>query len=207
MQNHLSETEKSILEAARIVFIRKGFDGTTMQEIANEAGINKSLLHYYFRSKEKLFQQVLEEAFYQFIPKVSEVMLANIPLFNKIEFFVETYIDLIQKNPYIPSFVLQEINRNPEAISAMIVNISGYIKNEALQIIASQIDSEIKSGIIKPVNPKHLIVNMIGLSVFPFIARPIIKPIIFDNEESAYQLFLNERKKEVVSFIINAIKR
>ena len=93
-------TEKIILEAARLVFIRKGFDGARMQEIADEARINKALLHYYFRSKDKLFMAIFVDVIQAFIS--SSVKFIQDPghsVFDKIRLFVEKYISLIQENP------------------------------------------------------------------------------------------------------------
>ncbi|NTW33144.1 MAG: TetR/AcrR family transcriptional regulator, partial [Bacteroidetes bacterium] len=104
-------TEKLILKAAKKVFIDKGFDGARMQEIADLAGINKALLHYYFRSKEKMFDAVFEDVFMQFLPEVTEVMNSEITLFDKIKTFVDVYITALLKNPHIPIFVLHELSR------------------------------------------------------------------------------------------------
>ncbi len=200
-------TESTILKAAKEIFIKKGFDGTTMKDIAGKAGINKSLLHYYYRSKENLFRKVLGEAFKQFIPVVNKTMMTDISFFEKIEIFVETYIDMITENPYIPGFVLQELNRNPKGITELIENFRGYIKNNALELINEQIQKEVNAGIINPVKPQHLITNLIALLIFPFVARPILQTIIFNNDVELYNMFLKERKKEVVKFIINSIKK
>jgi len=109
-------TEQLILGAAKKVFIRKGLDGTRMQEIADEAGINKSLLHYYFRSKDKLFDVIFKEIVMSFAPRIVEILNSPISLFDKIELFVATYIDLLLKNPYIPGFLVNEVSKNPERI-------------------------------------------------------------------------------------------
>ena len=104
----LQGTEKLIMEAAKKIFGRKGLDGARMQEIADEAGINKALVHYYFRSKEKLFEAVVNETFLSFFPKVLSLMSnPSISLFKKIESFVNLYISLIQENPHIPGFMVQ----------------------------------------------------------------------------------------------------
>jgi len=91
-------TEGTILEAAKKVFISHGFDGTSMQQIANEAGINKSLLHYYFRNKEKLFAAVFSYAFQNFIPQVQGILNSDISVFIKIERIVSEYMDMLLKN-------------------------------------------------------------------------------------------------------------
>ncbi|MDD5572058.1 MAG: TetR/AcrR family transcriptional regulator [Bacteroidales bacterium] len=196
------KTETKILNAAKKVFVRKGLDGTRMQEIADEAGINKSLLHYYFRSKEKLFEAVFNEAFRQFIPKVSEAIESDIPFFRKIEIFVDTYISMLINNPHIPIFVLHEINRNPDKLIS-------FMQSQGLrpEILLKSAMKEIEQKRIINIDPRHLVINMLGMCIFPFIAKPILKGVIFNNNEKAFMNFIQERKKEIPKFIINSIKK
>lgn len=197
----LSSTESTILEAAKKVFINHGFDGTSMQQIANEAGINKSLLHYYFRNKEKLFAAVFSYAFKNFIPQVQEIFNSDASIFVKLERIVSEYMDMLLKNEFIPAFILHEINRNPDGIFAI---MQGTGLNPG--ILVEQFVAEIEKGHIRPVDPRHLIVNMVSLCVFPVAARPLMQRILFANDEAAYQQFLLERKKKVTEFIIQSIK-
>jgi TetR/AcrR family transcriptional regulator len=195
-------TEEQILEASKKVFIRKGFDGARMQEIADEAGINKSLLHYYYRSKDKLFEGVFKEAFRKFIPAVGNIFNTEGDLFEKIKKIIDVYIDMLIVNPYIPIFILNEINRNPEKILQMI-KLSG-VKPENFVML---IHEAVKKKKIKPISPEQLIVNMLSLCIFPFAGRPIIQGMIFNNNKKAYDKFLMERKKEITKFIFSAIKK
>ncbi len=109
-------TEDRILEAAKEVFIAKGFDGARMQEIADTAEINKALLHYYFRNKDKLFEAVFEETLLQIGPMVLSFVNEPIPLEVKIWKFVDDYIEIIRNNPKLPLFILNEIHVNPDRI-------------------------------------------------------------------------------------------
>jgi TetR/AcrR family transcriptional regulator len=194
-------TELRILDAAKKIFILNGLDGTTMQQIANEAKINKSLLHYYFRSKEKLFESVFTFAFKHFLPGVKEILDTDIDLFKKIENIVNKYMDMLISNKFIPAFVLHEINRNPEKLYELFVN-SGLIP----QIILDEFSLAMEKGLIRRLDPKHLIINILSLCVFPVAARPLIQRVFFDNHDQAYQQFLEERKKVVTDFIIQSIK-
>jgi TetR/AcrR family transcriptional regulator len=194
-------TEKSILEAAKKVFLDKGFDGARMQQIAEEAGINKALLHYYFRSKDNLFDAIFESAFKEFLPNVGQILLSDLPYADKIRNFVETYMDMLLKNPYLPIFIMREIQRSPERIIELI-KTSGINP----ELIANFQQQEVDKGSIIPIPLPHLIINMIGLCVFPFIGRPIIEGFLFNNDTEAYNLFLNDRKTQVTNFIINAIQ-
>jgi len=199
----LQGTEKLIMEAAKKIFGRKGLDGARMQEIADEAGINKALVHYYFRSKDKLFEAVVNETFLSFFPKVMSLMSnPSISLFQKIERFVDFYITLIQENPHIPGFMAQELSRG-EADRVLDMFKDSGIKPE---VFFQQIEQEIKTGTIIPVNPVHLIVNMISMCIFPFLARPLISGFLI-RDRIDYDEFLEERKKELPKFIINSIKK
>ncbi len=204
MTEQEKNTEEIIFDAAEVVFIEKGFDGARMQEIAEKAGINKALLHYYYRTKEKLFKAIFERVFSLFIPKILAFMESDIPLFEKIELFVHSYLDFILRNPYVPNFIINELNRNPDNISEM---FGGVIqKVDAFGKFSGLIKQEVEKGAIRPIEPEQLIVNMIGLCIFPVIARPIIQGIVFRGDKARYKLFLESRKKEVTDFIINSIK-
>jgi TetR/AcrR family transcriptional regulator len=196
-----TNTERQILNAAKTVFLRKGFDGARMQEIADEAGMNKALLHYYFRSKDKLFDAIFQEAFKQFLPRVSGIMVSDKPFFEKVWGFVESYIDMLLANPHLPIFILNELYRNPERL----VNI---FKESGIQpeLFAQQIRKEVDAGNILPVDPRHFIVNMIGLCIFPFVGRPLLQGILFGNDADEYQKFLLQRKTDITLFIMNALK-
>ncbi|MBN2613056.1 MAG: TetR/AcrR family transcriptional regulator [Bacteroidales bacterium] len=201
MTNYSSDTEGKILEAAKKVFIEKGLEGTRMQEIANEAKINKALLHYYYRTKEKLFNAVFQFAITRFIPHIEGIFNSDKNFFEILEAIIEQYITLISKNPFIPIFVLHEINRHPD-------RLADIIKSAGIQpkILIEKIEKEVEKGTIRPVSALNLIVNIISLCVFPFAARPLIQRLLFDNDKHAYTTFIQSRKTEVTSFIINAIK-
>src|SRR5258705_2022247 len=105
--------EEKILGAARKVFTTQGMAGDGMQDIADEAGINKALLHYYFRDKDKLFETIFMAEAQKFFPKINAIFQSDDQLFEKIEKFVNEYIAEMQENPYLPWFVLNEMNRDP----------------------------------------------------------------------------------------------
>lgn len=198
---HSPTTEQKILEAAKKVFIHNGLEGTRMQQIADEAGINKSLLHYYFRSKEKLFDAVFTYAFQYIVPQIEVILASDDHIFVKVEKLVGEYIQMLIDNQFIPAFILHEINRNPERVYNMMQN-SG-IKPF---LFVSIFTDEIKKGTIRPVDPRQLIINLLSLCIFPIAARPLIQRIFFDNRENDYSQFLEERKKTVTEFVIQSLK-
>jgi TetR/AcrR family transcriptional regulator len=196
-------TEEKILEAAKAVFIEKGNDGTRMQEIADRAGINKSLLHYYYRSKEKLFGAVFKFAFAQFAPRIFSVINREDDFFSLIRSFVGVYIDIISKNPFIPLFILGEINKKNTGVFVNVIKSSGINP----KMFRERVRQEIENGNIREIDPNQLIINTIGLCVFPFIGRPLLQVILFDDNKKEFDHFLESRKKEVADFVINSIKK
>lgn len=202
MENTEISTEKIILEAARKIFIRKGMEGARMQEIADEAGINKALLHYYFRSKEKLFEAIFEDAILKIVPGIMEMFRSDLPLFEKIEIFTGKYIDTFAENPFLPGFILNELSRDPQKI----INLVSRAGLDP-QIFISQIKLEVELGNIHPVEPYHLVVNILAMCIFPFMASPILINILFDRSQETFSQFIQQRKTEVPQFIINSIRK
>ncbi len=194
-------TELKILEAAKEEFILKGFDGARMQHIAEKAGINKALLHYYFRSKENLFKGIFNNALAEFVPKIMMTFQSEISFNEKIQLFINGYIDLFIKNPHLPIFVINEMHRNPQMLPE-ILKAQG-VKPE---IIIQTISKELKKRKIKHYNPIHLMVNVLSMCIFPFAAAPIIKGIFFTGNDKDFRQFIEERKKYIFEFVENALK-
>ena len=201
MNDHKKDnTEEKILNAAQTVFIRKGMDGARMQEIANEAGINKALLHYYFRTKEKLFNAIFKMVFSQIFPNLMAMVYSDLPLEEKLGIFIDKYIDLLQKNPYLPTFILKEMNRNPEFL-ATIIKSNGVNPAEVIGMFEKEMDT----GKIRRMDPRDLLVNMLGLSIFPIAAGPLLSIMFFENDKNAYNEFIEKRKITIKEFILNSI--
>ena len=196
-------TEEKILAAAKKVFISKGMSGARMQDIADEAGINKALLHYYFRSKEKLFEVIFLEAAQKLFPKINSIFESDMSLFQKIEHFSEEYITVMAENPYLPLFVLNEINQDPETF---LNKIWGKQNLPRPQKFLEQIEKEVRKGTIKKVSPLHLLMNLISLSVFPFVGKSMFQ-FTLGLDELQYRAIMEQRKKEIPKFIIDSIKK
>ena len=192
-------TEQSILKAARKIFTHKGFDGARMQEIANEAGINKALLHYYFRSKDKLFEAIFKDVLNTVFPKIISVLMSPVPLFEKIEKVSFNYIEMLKRNPDIAIFVFHEISRNPQRLVGNFKNVGADF-----EIISMQIAEEVTAGNIIPIKAEHLIANLISLCVFPFIAKPVLMGMT-GMDQDAWFRFLEERKQIIPQSIITAL--
>lgn len=195
-------TEEHILQVAREVFMQNGYDGTSMQMIADRAGINKSLLHYYYRSKERLFREIFAKVFSQFIPHLGVIFMSEMSLEEKVYAFADRYIDVFLENPLIPIFVMQELSKNPDYLAELIKE-AGINPNSMITRISQMLEDE---GIYMR-DVRHFFVNLIALCVFPFAARPLIQRMMFDNDGEAYDNFLLERKKEIPQLILNAIRK
>ncbi len=201
-RNKDTGAEEKILAAARKVFIAKGMAGARMQDIADEAGINKALLHYYFKSKEQLFETIFTEVMGNLIPRIKSLLLSDLSLYEKIEQFCDQYISVISQNPYLPIFILNELHKQP---SVMIAKMFGGGLPD-LHKFTAQIEKEVKSGKIKPISPVHLIMNMMGLCIFPFLGKPLLSAIL-GIDALQFQLAMEQRKKAMPQFIFDAIRK
>lgn len=195
-------TEEKIFEAAKIVFQKKGFAGARMQEIADEAGINKAMLHYCFKNKQSLFEAVFMKAFSQLAPQVNLIFSSNESIFNKIRQFTNSYITFVNEHPFLPQFIIQEMNNNPEFVIQFLNNANR--PNPSLMI--AQIEKEIAAGIIKPMPPKQLLMDIFSLTVFPFAAQTMVKGM-FHISETEFNQMMEERKTSIAELIINSIKK
>lgn len=195
--------EEKILAAARKVFMSKGMAGARMQDIADEAGINKALLHYYFRDKDKLFETIFMDEALKFFPKINMIFQSDLPLFEKIEKFVQEYIDEMIANPYLPWFVMNELHRDADQFMYKIWGSENLPKPAKL---LEQVEQEIKAGRIKRIHPMHLLMNMISMTIFPFIGKPMFVRNLRLNDKQ-FREIMEQRKTEVPKFIIEAIKK
>lgn len=195
-------TEKEILDAAKDVFQTKGMTGARMQEIADKAGINKAMLHYYYRSKRLLFDAVFKNAFSLLAPQLNAILNDDSTVEEKVENFTHNYISFMAKHPYLPNFVIQELNRNP----GFIEEIQESSAFPSLDKFNTEVEKEVEAGILKPIDGKQLFVHIISLNIFPFVATPLIKGFLKLSDE-AFKEMIEARKTEVSRFIINSIKK
>jgi len=195
-------TEEKILIAARKVFIEKGWDGARMQEIADNAGINKALLHYYFRNKEQLFKRVFAGIVGKLIPNLNTIIQSEKPIFEKIQAFIDAYLDFLLANQELPLFVANELSRNANLIV-------GAFEENGLKPMIGQIVMEIANAIetkqIRPINPAHLLMNIVSMCVFPFMGRSIFQKVLMQVPEEMYQELLKQRKKEIYEMVYHSI--
>ena len=196
-------TETAILEAAKKVFTARGFAGARMQEIADEAQINKAMLHYYFRNKEKLFRVILEDTMAMVVEKFGQAVESKGTVMEKFEKIIEAYISNIKENPHMPIFILHELSQNRleflETVKSKIHHLPNFME------FFQQIQSEQDAGIIKRVPPLHLLLNVMSMCVFPFIVKPVFCNIVEIPEEQFSKL-MEERVEVVTNFVKSALE-
>ena len=182
------ETEQKIIKAAHEVFIEKGLEGARMQEIADRAGINKALLHYYFRSKDKLFDAVFQNIIRKVIPEFIKTVQSDMEVPNLLRSFVTFYNDFFQKNPYLPQFFFHEIWQHPD-------RLADFIKSQNLRPNEMVMNLNKKLPVVDETTflGQHMIANVMGMCLFPHIARPLFQRIFFNNDDEMYNRFLDER--------------
>lgn len=197
------DTEEKIYEAAREVFALKGMDGARMQEIADRAGISKSLLHYYYRSKEKLFSAVFDDIAELIFRKFAQIFERDLPFEKKVEHFFTEHIEFLKANPGLPLFILTEINRNPERMRNLTarINYDSMWKVVWSDIVTRGIGSGETTLSLSPPDIPQLVTTAISITVFPFAARNLLEPVL---ERSGYtfDMYIEERKQFATRLVI-----
>lgn len=194
-------TEQQILAAARKLFLIKGLEGTRMQEIADEAGINKALLHYYFRSKDRLFAKIFEEAFAKILPTMEGGIQQSASVTGFIRFFVPNYISVLDKMPYLPQFIIHELAQNPARIAGMM-----QVQRFPIDKLGILLERAITSGEIRAISTENFLINMLSLVIFPYMARPILEAVVFHNDHDRYEHFLAQRAEVVIKTILLSLQ-
>ncbi len=185
-----TETEEKIIASAEKLFYQKGKAGTSMQDIGDDAGINRTLLNYYFRSKDQLFEAVFRKAMGRFVPNLAAMLHSDISFEEYIPALVETVIDTMIENPQIPIFVLQELSSNqdrmPQIMKEMGINPAFALK---------KMEEERVIKVTGGMDSRQVILNLISLCIFPFAAKPVVLDILYNGDNEAYIVAMKERKK------------
>ena len=195
------ETEEKIFTAAQKVFQKKGFDGARMQEIADEAEINKSMLHYYYRSKDKLFMAVFQTGIKKILPKLLAVLGSDKTLEEKVVRIVDFYYYIFKVNPNLPAFVIHEMNMHPERFQDFILSTDIQIP----QKFKDQVRDEVAAGRIMDIEAEQFLMNIVSLCMMPIIGKKMVQ-VIFSFDETQYKKFLQERKSLIPEIVMKGVK-
>ena len=202
------DTEQRILHAARRVFVRRGTVGARMQEIAAEAGVNQALLHYYFRSKDRLAATVFAEVAGRLLPAIAELLGSDASIEEKVERFIHLYIDGVRQSPFIPGYLVSELHQQPERLTALI-DAAGPAARLAADAVRQRLGAQLRdaaaAGAIRSITAEQFFVNMVALCVMPFLARPLLDALL-GMDAASFDRFLDERRSELPGFILRGLR-
>ncbi len=206
---HDGDTEQRILDAAHAVFLRRGTAGARMQEIADEAGVNKALLHYYFRSKTRLAEAIFQRVAGQLFPAVLGVLASTLEIEEKVARVVAIELELLQRNRYAPAYLINEINQHPERVGQLVQALTGVeidgVMPRLQATLEKQLAARARAGTMRRISAEEFIVNLLSLCIFPFIARPILAAAL-RLDAVAFDRFIARRKTDLVSFFLAALR-
>lgn len=203
-QNQQRDTEALILQAAEKEFLEKGYSGAKTTSIAEAAGVTHAMFHYYFRTKDKLFEKIVAEKMGQ----MKELMFSAIgnpelPLKERIELGVTRHFDFIASNPILPRFLFNELYSSPERIEGIKSSLTES-SEQLLDNLQSAIDADAATGHCRKVDARQLLLDIISLNIFPFVAEPLIVALL-SNEGDSREESLEKRKKENISTILGKL--
>lgn len=200
MSNH--NMEETIINVARAEFVKHGYECTSMSEIAARAGINRPTLHYYFRTKEKMFQAVFGSIVETFLPCMQSMVESDLPFMKKLEAVIDQYIAIFSQNSDLPYFIIREIQRDPQHLlsTAQELHVDKFLKT-----IYRIMLEDIKAGKLKPVKPEKIFCTFYGLLIFPIVSKNVTKIIFFNDKDSEYQEFIKDWKEHIITTMQNLI--
>jgi TetR/AcrR family transcriptional regulator len=173
-----TDTKQRILDAADEIFVRRGIDGARMQEIADHAGVNKALLHYYFRSKANLARAVWLRIASSFVPAILEMMASDLSLGDKIDRFVDTYHTTLTRHLYLLAYVIREAARHPHLVDDFYSSERRQAARGMIDKLREQIDEHLEAKKIAPMSVEQFFVTLASSCLFPFAARPMVAEVL-----------------------------
>lgn len=203
MEEELS-IEERIVEAAKEVFVQRGFAAATMAEVARQAGLSRTAVNYYFRSKDRLFEAIFEQIILMLIPRIQPIMTPSSSVVDKIDGLIDVYTDMLLANPYLPRFVLTEIYRDPDHLIEVIRSLfSRYMPLDTIMI--QTFKRAIEQGDILPVSLPDVATTFLGMVVFPIVTKPFHVRLFFDHSEQEFDRYILERKSLVKRVMYNLL--
>ena len=202
------DTRERILDAAKAAFHERGTSGARMQEIADAAGINKALIHYYFQNKDPLAAAVFQRALRTLVQPVLHTLASDRPLDDKVRTVIGMYLDHLSDLPQMPGYILAEMHFHPERLSELMTSITGSDPQEmASRVFArlgAQIDEAVAAGEMAPLSPHQFMVNLVALCVFPFAARPLLSFVIGGSD--VFDTMIDERRESLTQFFLRGLR-
>ena len=186
------DTEQLIKEKARELFFQKGYLNATTQEIADEAGVNRALIHYYFKSREQMLDILLDETIQEKRNNIRHILSSGLTLREKVARYIDIVVDYGLKYPYLENFLISETARNPRKLR----DHCERSKWKTTDLISKQLEEEIQQGKLAPISAEHFMVNLSSLCNYPLLAKPVMQAV-YDMTDAGFQKFLKQRKKVI----------
>jgi len=197
--------EIQIQEIAEKLFLEKGFALTSTTEIAREVGCNQALVHYYFRTKENLFNLIFEKKFREFFQHIFELEnLEMLPFVEKLKHIIESHFDMVRKNPRVPLLIVNEFSRNPEMVAALKEKLKDVVAG-LFKTLNEDLEAEIFAGRVRQQILIDLIFSVISLNISLFLLLPVAAEIM-GMDEKQKEFVLNRRREEHVKLILNSLR-
>ena len=206
MNNNEVKTEQIILEAAEAEFLEKGYGNAKTVSIAKRAGVSHSMLHYYYRTKEQLFQKIFKEKVQTLTQMFNVIFEQNNDFTETLRLVIETQFNFVAKNPQLPMFIFREVMSNNEnrewAIKTLYPHLFPFVST-----IEKMLNTEIAKGTVRPIAIQNLFMNVVSINISTFIALPVLKETLQLDNDELLKNFLDERRESNVQFILNALKK
>jgi len=202
--NTKQNMEEAILEQATALFLEKGFKATSTSEIARVVGCNQALVHYYYRTKERLFEAIFQKKIKFFLSSLLYIGNEDLPYKEKLAKKIESHFEAIRLEPKLPLFFFSELGMNPERLKAVRETL-GDLPQEAIEQMNRELQDEIKKGSVRPITIYDLLMTIVSLNIIAFLGEPIFKTITRISDEE-YQLLLDRRKIENVHIILSSLE-
>jgi AcrR family transcriptional regulator len=195
--------EDKIIEAAKQIFVLKGYDATTMADIAAEVGISRSSMHYYFRTKDTVFRAIFLKLIGGILPNLEAIISEKTNILEKLPKLIEAYMSALKENPSFPFFMLNEVNRTPQHVIIAVHELETHV--QPIVKLYEQIEDEMKRGLINTISLVDLLSVFLGSLVFPLLARNIFTHVFMDGQTDAFNNFLEGRAKLIYDVMYNLL--
>lgn len=197
------DNEQKILTEARKQFVQKGFAGVRMGDIATAVGITKAMVHYYFRTKKNLYDRITGNVLDQVMPKLAGAISTEGTVLTKIEGMANTYISILTEQPDIPFFIMYELSQEQENFILELRKRAHFFP--VIQEFFQEIQEEMKAGTIRKMEPIHLLLNVVSMSVFPFMTKPVFSNLL-EIPDAGFNMLMQQRATIIVDFVTHALR-
>ena len=197
--------EQQILEAAEREFLKKGYDGARTISIAKSAGVTHAMLHYYFRTKEQLFERIIDKKISEAVPLWTHFLgNSDLPLVERIEEAISVHFDFVTNNPDLPRFLINEVLPHKERRDLFYSKVANFLY--FFNNLQREVNEAAARGEVEQFNVLLLFQSILSLNIFPSLMANMIENLMSNNEQSMKEIFA-QRKAENIELIMRRIKK